>query len=264
MGGGTAGSFDADLKALEKGGKKVGAAVSAIGNKTSSKVEVGGSWSGGRAWSTIKVPLAIAAIQKNVNTTSYKDTYTGCSNSPSSLNLESAVTAAITKSDNCGAWWLWEGLGGNGSTAADAVTAVIKEGGDTGTTVNGTAKSTAFLTSGYTTWSLVGQAVFASNMASLNGAGTVMTHMDNQSGGDAGYGLNKIGSKNLSKGGWGEDTGTTATRQFGIVKWSDGKCSAIAIGTDASGSDFSTLTDIAKVLEKHQSELPSGTCPSGV
>ena len=264
MGGGTAGSFDADLKALEKGGKKVGAAVSAIGNKTSSKVEVGGSWSGGRAWSTIKVPLAIAAIQKNVNTTSYKDTYTGCSNSPSSLNLESAVTAAITKSDNCGAWWLWEGLGGNGSTAADAVTAVIKEGGDTGTTVNGTAKSTAFLTSGYTTWSLVGQAVFASNMASLNGAGTVMTHMDNQSGGDSGYGLNKIGSKNLSKGGWGEDTGTTATRQFGIVKWNDGKCSAIAIGTDASGSAFSTLTDIAKVLEKHQSELPSGTCPSGV
>ena len=262
-GGGSTGSFDADLKKLESGSTKVGAAVSAIGNKDSSSVQVGGSWSGGRAWSTIKVPLAIAALQKNISTTSYKDTYTGCNSSPSSLNLSSAVQAAITKSDNCGAWWLWEGLGGNDSSAASAVTDVIKSGGDSSTTVNGTGKSTGFLTSGYTNWSLAGQALFAANMASLSNTNTVMTHMDNQSGGDSSYGLNRIGTKNLSKGGWGDDSSTSATRQFGIVKWSDGQCSAIAIGTNA-GSNFGLLNDIADVLSTHQGDLPKGNCPSGV
>ena len=255
--GGTTGSFDEGLRAIEtSSGVKVGAAVTEPGNTDSSKVQVGGSWSGGRAWSTIKVPLAIAATQKNASTGSVTDPYGGtCSHS-----LSSAIQAAITQSDNCGAWWLWQALGGDGSSAASAVTSVIKSGGDSSTTVNGTGDG-ASLTSGKTTWSLVGQAIFAANLASVSNSSNTMTQMRTHNAGDGSHGLNTFTA--MSKGGWGNASGTSATRQFGIIKLSNGKCSAVAIGTD-SGSNFSILDQIAQVLKDHQDELPSGACPAGL
>ncbi|MBQ6130429.1 hypothetical protein IJI72_01945 [Candidatus Saccharibacteria bacterium] len=250
---GTTGSFDGDLKALETGSTQVGAAVTAPGNTDASKVVVGGSYTGARAWSTIKVPLAIAAIQKNASTGSVTEPYgTSCSGP-----LSTAVQTAITRSDNCGAWWLWQALGGDNSSAAATVTDILRAGKDTTTSVNGTGDGTS-LTSGKTNWSLVNQALFAANMPPINGASTVMTHMKNQSGDDSTHGLNTW-SSSMSKGGWGSD----ATRQFGIIKLSSGKCSAIAIGTNVA-SDFNVLDKIAEKIKAHESELPSGTCPTGL
>ena len=257
MTGGTVGSFDEGLRAIEsEQGVQVGAAVTAPGNKDSSSVQVGGSWTGGRAWSTIKVPLSIAAIQKNASAGTVTDPYGGsCSHS-----IGSAVNLAITQSDNCAAWWLWTALGGDGSSAAGDVTSVISSGGDSSTSVtsNGDGGS---LTSGKTTWSLLGQAIFMANISSIGGSESVMNEMRTHNAGDGAHGLNTFTS--MAKGGWGNDGGTSATRQLGIIKLSNGKCSAVAIGTNA-GSNFSILDQIAQVLLNHQDELPSGNCPGGL
>ena len=251
--GGTIGSFDEGLKELESsGGIQVGVAVSAPGNKDASKVQVGGSWKGGRAWSTIKVPLSIAAIQKNASTGSVTDPYGGsCSHS-----LDSAVNKAITQSDNCAAWWLWQALGGDNSSAAGSVTNVINAGGDSSTSVASTGDGQS-LTSGRTTWSLIGQAIFMSNITSIDGANKVISTMKTHNAGDGSHGLNTFTS--ITKGGWG----STDTRQLGIIKLDNGKCSAVAIGTNR-GSDFSILDKIAQVIKNHQDDLPSGTCPGGL
>ena len=255
-GASSTGSFDEDLKVIEKSGVKVGAAVTAPGNKDVSEVKTGGSWDGGRAWSTIKVPLAIAAIQENASTGGVTDVYGGSCNP----GLSSAVADAIKASDNCSAWWLWQALGGDNSQAASKVTAVIKAGGDTSTTVNSVGNGRS-LTSGMTDWSLVGQAIFAANMASINGSSSVMAAMKNHGASDGNSGLNTFTA--MTKGGWGDDGGTSATRQFGIVKLKNGKCSAVAIWT-SSGSSFSVLNKIAQVLLNHEDDLPSGTCPGGL
>lgn len=255
--GGTVGTFDEGLKAIETSKNvKVGAAVTAMGNDGSGEVQIGGSWTGGRAWSTIKVPLAIAALQKNASTGSVTEPYgTSCSGP-----ISTAVETAITRSDNCGAWWLWQALGGDNSSAASSVDSVLSSGKDSSTKTNGSGDGNS-LTSGKTSWALTNQAIFASNLPSLSSASTVLSHMNksHKSGDDSGWGILTIGSNSWAKGGWGSD----ATRQFGIVKWSSGKCSAVAIGTDAP-SNFSIANEIAQVLLDHQDEVPSGTCPSGL
>ena len=219
-------------------------------------MQIGGSWTGGRAWSTIKVPLSIAATQKNASTGSVTDPYGGsCSHS-----LSSAINAAITQSDNCAAWWLWTALGGDNSSAASSVTSVINAGGDTSTSVVSDGDGSS-LTSGKTTWSLVGQAIFMSNISSISGSESVMNEMKTHQAGDGSYGLNTFTAE-MTKGGWGSGS-TSATRQLGIIKLSTGKCSAVAIGTNAD-SNFSILTEIAQVLMDHQTELPSGSCPGGL
>ncbi len=257
--GGTVGSFDEELKKIETDtGHKVGAAVSATGNTDASQVQVGGSWTGGRAWSTIKVPLAIAAAQKNASTGQVTEPY-GTSCNP---GLSSAINLAITKSDNCAAWWLWEALGGDNSSAAQTVTDVIKSGGDSSTTVASTKGSKTGLTSGTTSWSLVGQAIFAANIASIKNSGEVMTQMKTHNAGDGSSGLNKYTSA-MTKGGWGSTDGDGATRQLGVVKLGSGKCSAIAIGTNAS-SNFGILDRIVTAIKNHESDLPSGSCPGGL
>lgn len=252
--GGTTGSFDEELRAIEsETGAKVGAAITAPG---SSNVQVGGSWSGGRAWSTIKVPLSIAATQKSASTGLVTDPYGGvCTHT-----LNSAIASAITQSNNCAAWWLWQALGGDGSSAATAVTNVIKSGGDSSTTVTSTGDGSS-LTSGKTNWSLSGQAIFASNLTKIQGANYTLSQMKIHNAGDGSFGLNTFSSA-ATKGGWGNASGTSATRQFGIIKLSNGKCSAVAIGTN-SGSNFSILNKIAQVLKNHQDDIPSGTCPAG-
>ncbi len=255
--GASIGSFDEDLKELEKDGGKVGVAVSAPGNKDKGKVKIGGSWKGGRAWSTIKVPLAIAAIQENVSTGDVTEPYgTSCTG----YSLSTAVNAAITQSDNCAAWWLWVALGGDNSSAASKVTEVIRAGGDSSTEVNGT-RNGDYLTSGMTDWLLVEQAIFAANMSSISKSADVLSAMRTHNASDGSHGL-ASNYTSMIKGGWGDSDGA-ATRQFGLIKLKNGKCSAVAIGTD-KGSNFSMLDKIVKVLLNHEDDLPVGSCPEGL
>ena len=68
-----------------------------------------GSWSTGVAWSTIKVPLAVAALRADVA-------------------RSDQLNAVITRSDNAAAEELWSQLGDG---AAQLVQSVMREAGDT-------------------------------------------------------------------------------------------------------------------------------------
>ncbi|MBR3180491.1 hypothetical protein IKF63_00185 [Candidatus Saccharibacteria bacterium] len=254
MEGGTTGSFDEGLKQIEtEKNIKVGAAVSAPGNSNMTDVQIGGSLLSTKAGKTMSVPLAIAAKQKNVSTSSVTDPF----GSKCSYSLGDAIKNAVAKDENCAAWSLWSALGGNDS-AATTISDVLKAGKATDITVNST-KSGNTITPNTTDWGLVSQAIFAANMSSISDAPDILSAMKSHVSTNN-NGLNSASFSSAMTAGGSSDG---VTRQFGIVKLSNGKCSAISIAADGA-SKFSVLDDIVgKVLEQ-QNNLPSGTCPSGL
>ena len=89
---------------------KMGVAVSAVGNGQAPMTW--GDWQEGPAWSTIKVPLVIAAYRQG--------------NPPQVTDM---MKAAITESDNAAAESLWAQLG-DPPTAAQRVQQILQETGD--------------------------------------------------------------------------------------------------------------------------------------
>jgi crotonobetainyl-CoA:carnitine CoA-transferase CaiB-like acyl-CoA transferase len=81
-----------------------------------------GDWQTGPAWSTIDVPLAIAACRQE--------------NPP---QITAAMKAAITESDTAAAESIWEGLG-DPVTAVHKVEDVLKEAGDSTTVQSAVAR----------------------------------------------------------------------------------------------------------------------------
>ncbi len=154
-------------------------------------VDVFGSWASGVAWSTIKVPLAIAAIRAGVT---------------------APVDPVITCSDNDGAEELWSCLGDG---AARLVQAVIREAGDTVTTVESRRLRAEYTPFGQTRWSLVDQARFAVGLSRVTDAPPVVEMMGNLCAAHR-WGLAARGY--ASKGGWGPGLDRDyLVRQFGIV-----------------------------------------------
>jgi beta-lactamase class A len=115
---------------------KTGVVLRPVGAGSKGLVTLG-DWSSGPAWSTIKVPLVIAAMRQQ---------NTGQVTAP--------MTAAITESDNTAAESIWEGLG-DPPTAAVEVEAVLREAGDP-TTVESRKVRPEYTAFGQTDWSLVG------------------------------------------------------------------------------------------------------------
>ena len=100
----------------------------------------------GVAWSTIKVPLAIAALRSDRS------------------RAKDLVVKAITESDNAASEQLWSRLGGP-AEAARQVQGVIAEGGDTATVVESRRLRRGFTAFGQTQWTLLRQARFAARAA---------------------------------------------------------------------------------------------------
>jgi len=243
-------------------GYHLGVAVAPLGGTTAF---VFGDWPGGEAWSTIKVPLALAVVQTSSGISlgdgSDKYPYGACKADPSTGE---AIRKALVNSDNCSAWQLWEGLGGDNSRAAAAVTQVLRSGGDATTTVTSTGNGHR-LTSGMTVWSLTDQATFAAHLPQLDGSQLVWTTMGLPAGDSgAGTGLHIFAGAHVKDGAGSAPPGGPVTRQLGVISVGDGMCSAVAIGTDRSGSAFSTLTSIASVLRANMAALPAGPCPPGM
>lgn len=152
------------------------------------------------AWSTIKVPLAIAALR-------------------SAGGDNSAAARAIQSSDNAAAEQLWASLGG-GNAAADKVAAVIREYSGQEVSVQPTVTRPGFSAYGQTRWSLAQQAAFAAGLAEGAGqdpaAGEVYRLMGQIMPGHA-YGIGQLAGSAF-KGGWGPDeSGGYLVRQFGVV-----------------------------------------------
>jgi len=254
-------ALQAAIAALEGPGYQVGLAAAAMGESASLSA---GSWSGGEAWSTIKVPLAVAAVRAKATPSrgngKDKFPYGACTKK---LTRAKAIEVAIRDSDNCAAWQLWEGLGGDAITTAAAVDKVLLSGGDNATAVVSFGNGKR-LTSGLTIWQLTDQATFASHLPVMTGASQVWLEMGRIRGTSAVSGLSKFARAHTKIGVGAAAPGGPVTRQFGIIPVGNGLCSAVAIGTNRRSSDYEMMTKIAQAIRANLAALPAGPCPAGI
>ncbi|MBC7302905.1 MAG: hypothetical protein H5T78_18400 [Nocardia sp.] len=222
---------------------QVGMALMPVGG---GRMTIYGDWTTGIAWSTMKIPLAVAALRHDPDQSIFE-----------------MVQAAITVSDNDAAAGLWESLG-DAPEAADAVQQVLDEAGNaaTGKTASRTElDSTSF---GGTEWSLANQVRFASRLPCLPNS-EVVTSLMGEITEDQGWGLGLLDDTEF-KGGWGPDdiTGIYTVRQFGLVPIGSGQL-AIALAAQADSGSFDDTTALldrmALLLSRHLPNLRGGVCP---
>lgn len=200
-----------------------------------------GAWRGGVAWSTIKVPIAVAALRRDGGA------------------LVSA-RPAITASDNAAAERLWSGLGA-GTRAARATEAILREAGDDATTVQSERVRAGFTAFGQTSWALADQARFMAGLRCVDGADRVVALMGSVVAGQR-WGLGQVGAR--FKGGWGPlPAGGYEVRQMGLLPTGGGELAA-AIATAPRDGSFATgqrnLTRIARWVKQHVGEARGATC----
>jgi hypothetical protein len=195
-----------------------------------------GAWRKGSAWSTIKVPLVIAAL---------RDEYPP--------NITDQMRAAITQSDNAAAEAIWASLG-DPLTAAGKVDAVLAETGDL-----------TDVQRGQTEWSLTQQVRFLS-VAACDSRNTSVLTLMGQIEQDQRWGLGTIPGTRF-KGGWGPGPppeGKYLVRQMGLIITPTGT-SAVAIAAEPYSGSLTdrivALNQIAEWLSDHIVMLPSGRCP---
>ncbi|CAJ1504301.1 hypothetical protein MU0083_003402 [[Mycobacterium] kokjensenii] len=201
-----------------------------------------GKLQSGVAWSTIKVPLAIAAMHAGVP------------------NAQDLAARAVTASDNDAAEKLWSELG-PAPQAAQQVQAVLRAGGDPGTAVESRRLRPEFSAFGQTQWPLARQAVFAAHLPCLPAARQVYNLMNNTIP-DQRWGL--AGLSVPSKAGWGPGPGGGyLVRQFGVVRTPHGDL-AVALAAEPNDGSFSSgiaaLNQMTQWLNSHAAELPGGRC----
>jgi hypothetical protein len=194
-----------------------------------------GRWWSGVAWSTIKVPLAIAALRSDW------------------LTARELAVKAITESDNRASEQLWSLLG-EPVDAARKVQGVVAEGGDTATVVESRRLRRGFTAFGQTQWSLQRQARFAAELPSIPGADDVIELMGELTP-EHRWGLAANGA--AAKGGWGPGTnGEYLVRQFGILPTPSGTW-GVALAAEVHDGGFDTGVDVVNTtMEWLISRLP--------
>ncbi len=201
-----------------------------------------GDWSGGVAWSTSKVPLAVAALRA----------------APTAA--KPYVTPAITRSDNAAAERLWSMLGPP-AVAAAAVEAVLRDGGDTVTRVRSRRVRREYTAFGQTEWSAVRQALFTAHLPCIELGPDVLALMrrlvpEQQ------WGLARLPGAAV-KAGWGPDEQGNLVRQMAVLRNGSG-WTAVVLGAEPDSGAF---TDGIALLDKltgwvgaHLRRLPAGRC----
>ena len=218
-----------------------GIAVSAVGNGQAPIML--GDWEHGPAWSTIKVPLIIAALRQE--------------NPPT---VTDAMTAAITESDNAAAESIWASLG-DPVTAARKVEAVLRQTGDS-TTVQSQKVRPEFTAFGQTDWSLTDQARFTS-VAVCDSANAPVFALMGRVQPDQRWGIGTVPGAQF-KGGWGPSpTGSYLVRQLGVLPAPNGRIAVTLAAQPASGKfddGTAALDEMASWLTAHLGALPAGQC----
>jgi hypothetical protein len=173
---------------------EAGIAVSAVGNGQTAITL--GQWQSGPAWSTIKVPLVIAALRTE--------------HPPL---LTDAMTAAITESDNAAAESIWASLG-DPVTAAQKVDAVLRSTGDRTTVQSQSAPGVLRIRPDG--WPLTDQVRFIS-VAVCDTANAPVFALMGRVQSDQGWGIGTVPGSRF-KGGWGPSpTGSYLVRQMGVL-----------------------------------------------
>lgn len=236
-------SLAAEFAQLEPGlHSTVGIALSGVG-PGQEPISLG-QWQSGPAWSTIKVPLIIAALRAQVPP-----------------QITEAMTAAITQSDNAAAETIWESLG-TPTEAANKVEAVLRQAGDP-TIVQSQRVRPEFSASGQTDWSLAEQARFIS-VAVCDKANAPVFDLMGQVEADQRWGLGTIGGSRF-KGGWGPSpTGGYLVRQIGVLTTPSGTVAVALAALPHSGKfedGTAALTTMTRWLRERLQALPAGDCP---
>ena len=230
----------ADRSSFEQLGAQLpgeeGIAVAGLGSNQ--PVSRAGSLRTGVAWSTAKVPVAMAVIASGRA-------------SPQQANL----TQAITASDNAAAERLWTSLG-SGANAAAAATEQLRAAGDDQTQIQAQRLRSGYTAFGQTAWALDDQARFMAGLTCAKAGADVLSLMNQVVAGQR-WGLGSTGRPAQFKAGWGPGISPGSgdgwlDRQMGVMTI-DGKPIAVAMATSASDHATGTqnLTAIAKWVATH-------------
>ncbi|MFI6168529.1 hypothetical protein ACIBCN_17250 [Nocardia sp. NPDC051052] len=219
----------------------VGLAYAPVGG---GRVVTLGEWIDGVAWSTSKVPLAIAALRA------------------APVVAKSSVALAITRSDNAAAEQLWSMLGPPAAAAA-AVAGVLSEGGDTVTRVPSRRIRPEYTAFGQTEWSTTRQALFTAHLPCLEAGPDVLALMRTLDP-EQQWGLARLPGAAV-KGGWGPDEkGAHLVRQLGVIPNGAG-WTAVVVGARPQSGTFADgialLDGLTEWVGGHLRQLPSGRCP---
>lgn len=187
------------------------------------------------AWSTIKVPIAVAALRADEA-------------------LYPSAVSAITVSDNTAAENLYRAVG------PGAVNEVLAEAG-MAATLNTEVVRPEFSTFGQTLLTPAQEAQLAGTLACLDGAGDVLGLMGSIDPGQGGLGV-LPGAK--FKGGWGPGTdGAYQVRQLGLIPLADASFAAASLSAFPADGSFATgqlmLTAAANRLVQLDG-LPRAAC----
>ncbi|MHA2788454.1 hypothetical protein ACXZ66_04830 [Corynebacterium sp. S7] len=238
---GEVGIDDADLSAIVDRAVAVHGGSAAIAISNGQSVAVGGSDLDAPAWSTIKVPLALAALRDNP------------------AQYDNAV-AAITESNNSAASALWESLG-TPSQAALSVESVLSEAGSP-IAVNTEVLRPEFSVFGQTLWSTTEQATFAANLACVRGADRIIELMGNIDA-SQNYGLTQLAGAS-SKSGWGpNEAGAYDVRQLALISNSSGTLGVALTASPGTGTyeaAQSMSTQLAQELVGIIDQHTAGKC----
>lgn len=190
-----------------------------------------GSWQTGPAWSTIKVPLSMAALSEQDDS-----------------STRSTVRRAITASDNAAALELWRDLGPS-EVAGPRVQRQLALRGDTTTEVQQQITRSGFSAFGQTRWSLEDQATFAAQLVCSPSPSAVLQDMQRITPSQR-WGLGQIRSAAI-KGGWGplnSGPGYTA-RQLGVLQSEDGSTWGVAISSENTSGFQAAVQDLNRISE---------------
>ncbi|MGP4058124.1 hypothetical protein ACTWP6_25415 [Mycobacterium sp. 4D054] len=202
-----------------------------------------GSWKVGAAWSTIKVPLSIAALRVDPG------------------SAQDQMHQAISQSDNAAADYLWSVLG-DPNTAAAAVDSVLREGGDLSTRVQSQQVHPPYSPYGQTDWPTDQAAIFAFQLPCITGAAPVIEQMRTLAGNQQ-WGLAPFADV-AAKGGWGpEPDRGYLVRQLALVTNSSGTFGVSLAAKPADGrfeSGKAMLDGIGAWIDQQRNDIVGGRC----
>jgi hypothetical protein len=233
-----------DKLAAQLGGSE-GLAFSVVG-RTPTQL---GSWKTGVGWSTVKVPLAVAAVA-------------GAGGRPGA-ETRRLLRLALTASDNAAAEQLWANLGEPGAAAAQ-VQAVLRAGGDGDTVVQSRRVRPGFTAFGQTSWSVADQATFMAALPCIKHSDEVLALMGEVEP-DQRWGIGAVGLPSQFKGGWGPGLhGGYLVRQMGILTLANGARIGLAIASEPADGRFESgtanLTALAQWAAANIRTTGSGGC----
>jgi beta-lactamase class A len=238
---------------------EVGIAVAPLDDSAPATV---GAAQSGRAWSTMKVPLLVALIDRLGGAEEL------------SAGERSQAEAALTASDNEAALALFDRLGGlegGNEEASAAIERVLRRAGDDETEVNTEPSPEGYSTFGQTEWSASASTRFFRALSAgclMAGEDTdyVLSLMEDVVA-DQRWGLGEAAAPATAevafKGGWGpEPEGGYLVRQGGVVTSADRgySLSVIAVPADTSEASFAAgqdlVTEAARIVAENAGAGP--------